>query len=273
MAILERHTPGLVKRGFSATRLYMFGFSGKEKDDEVYNSTGTSYTAMFWQYDSRTGRRWNLDPKPNPSISSYATFANNPIWFADNVGSDTLMMHRKSLGTENNVEIFLVTFSIIKDGIEERLSDVMYMGINSNYVRVPDNKTVKLSYDRIMQDHSEWKNISIHIEYTYTKKDGSKGNNKFIHPTNFPAGNIGCATLSEKKPYTYYGDMLFEATEPALKKVRKMYISADGENGNLTGEKFLLKTESVAKSTPIKKMKPLKAKKIENIVSQEIQQE
>ena len=33
-------------------------------------------------YDGRLGRRWNRDPKPNPSISDYATFANNPIWFS-----------------------------------------------------------------------------------------------------------------------------------------------------------------------------------------------
>ena len=59
-----------------------------EKDDEVSGS-GNSYTAEFWQYDSRLGRRWNLDPKPNPSISNYATFANNPIMYTD-VKGDTV---------------------------------------------------------------------------------------------------------------------------------------------------------------------------------------
>ena len=33
---------------------YRYGFQGQEKDNEVYGSTGTSYTAEFWQYDSRT---------------------------------------------------------------------------------------------------------------------------------------------------------------------------------------------------------------------------
>ena len=68
---------------------YRFGFNGQEKDDEVFGSTGTSYTAEFWQYDSRIGRRWNLDPKPNPAISQYATFNLNPIMFTDLLG-DTL---------------------------------------------------------------------------------------------------------------------------------------------------------------------------------------
>lgn len=58
---------------------YRFGFNGQEKDNEVYGSEGTSYTAEFWQYDSRVARRWNLDPFDQISISNYATFRLNPI--------------------------------------------------------------------------------------------------------------------------------------------------------------------------------------------------
>jgi hypothetical protein len=68
-------------------RAYSFLFNGQESDNEVFNSTGASYTAQFWQYDSRIGRRWNLDPKPNPSISYYATFAGNPVWYSDPLGN------------------------------------------------------------------------------------------------------------------------------------------------------------------------------------------
>jgi len=57
---------------------YRFGFNGQEKSDEI-KGPGNSYTAEFWEYDPRIGRRWNVDPKPNVSISTYATFANNPI--------------------------------------------------------------------------------------------------------------------------------------------------------------------------------------------------
>jgi len=64
---------------------YRYGFNGQEKDDEVYGE-GNSTTAEFWQYDSRLGRRWNLDPKPNPAISGYACFANSPILFSDPYG-------------------------------------------------------------------------------------------------------------------------------------------------------------------------------------------
>ena len=65
---------------------YRFGFQGQIKDDEVYGAVGTSYTALFWQYDPRTGRRWNLDPKPNPSVSDYSVMLGNPIRYTDPLG-------------------------------------------------------------------------------------------------------------------------------------------------------------------------------------------
>lgn len=69
---------------------FLFDFNRQEKDNEV-SGVGNSYTAEFWQYDPRLGRRFNLDPKPNPSISVYACFANNPLFFADPDG-DTLFV-------------------------------------------------------------------------------------------------------------------------------------------------------------------------------------
>jgi hypothetical protein len=72
---------------------YRYGFNGQEKDNEIYGD-GKSYTAEFWQYDARLGRRWNVDPKPNSSISPYATFADNPILFSDPIG-DTLRMNQE----------------------------------------------------------------------------------------------------------------------------------------------------------------------------------
>ncbi len=55
---------------------YRYGFGGQERTPEV---GGDGYTAEFWQYDSRLGRRWNVDPVVKPSESPYACFSNNPI--------------------------------------------------------------------------------------------------------------------------------------------------------------------------------------------------
>src|SRR5690606_26059713 len=53
--------------------------------------------ALFWEYDTRLGRRWNLDPKPQISISDYAAFGNNPIWYNDVLGDI-----KNKNGTENS---------------------------------------------------------------------------------------------------------------------------------------------------------------------------
>jgi hypothetical protein len=79
----------MVGRTFSAGS-YRYGFNGQEKSNEVYGE-GNLYTAQFWEYESRIGRRWNTDPVVKPNESPYATFANNPIWLTDHNGKDTTL--------------------------------------------------------------------------------------------------------------------------------------------------------------------------------------
>ncbi len=80
------------ERNKSVDGKYSFGFNGQEKVDEVAPG---HYTAPFWEYNAKLGRRWNQDPKPNPSISNYATFANNPILLIDPLG-DTTWLYSES---------------------------------------------------------------------------------------------------------------------------------------------------------------------------------
>jgi len=67
---------------------YRFGFNAQEKTDEI-SGLGNHNTATFWEYDTRLGRRWNLDPKPNSSLSLYNCLGGNPIWFSDLLGDTT----------------------------------------------------------------------------------------------------------------------------------------------------------------------------------------
>ncbi|MFN0275933.1 MAG: hypothetical protein ACKVPJ_09325 [Chitinophagales bacterium] len=81
---------------------YRFGFNGQEQDDEVYGN-GNANTAMFWEYDTRLGRRWNVDPIINFSIPSYVAFNNNPIYFIDehgNVAGDYFKKDGTYLGSD-----------------------------------------------------------------------------------------------------------------------------------------------------------------------------
>lgn len=67
-------------------REYLFGFNTQEKDDEIYGE-GNLNTAMFWEYDTRLGRRWNVDPIYNAWESRYAVNGNNPNYFSDPLGN------------------------------------------------------------------------------------------------------------------------------------------------------------------------------------------
>ena len=80
------------ERNFSSEN-YGFGFNNQEKVDEI-SGNGNHNTALFWEYDNRLSRRWNMDPKPNSSLSVYSTFSNNPIWFSDLMG-DTIIISNK----------------------------------------------------------------------------------------------------------------------------------------------------------------------------------
>jgi hypothetical protein len=66
-----------------------FGFNGQEKVNEI-SGVGNNNTALFWEYDTRTGRRWNLDPVDQVSISNYSVNLLNPIMMNDPNGDNPI---------------------------------------------------------------------------------------------------------------------------------------------------------------------------------------
>jgi|GEM_PF-4089046 hypothetical protein len=69
----------------SGDSAYRYGNDGQEKDNSIYGN-GNAYTAEYWEYDPRLGKRWNPDPVVKPWESPYATFSDNPIYYADPTG-------------------------------------------------------------------------------------------------------------------------------------------------------------------------------------------
>ena len=69
----------------SLTSKYRFSINGQEKSDELNENLTT---ALYWEYDSRIVRRWNVDPKTKPWESPYACFGNNPILLTDVLGDE-----------------------------------------------------------------------------------------------------------------------------------------------------------------------------------------
>ncbi len=86
---------------------YRFGFNGQEKDNEIYGD-GNATTALFWEYDPRIGRRWNLDPQPQESISDYTVLENSPLINIDILG--------------DKVTTTVERYKKMKDGTEKKLS-------------------------------------------------------------------------------------------------------------------------------------------------------
>ncbi len=66
---------------------YRYGYNTQEKSLEI-DPHGNHTTAEFWEYDARSVKRWNRDPKPITGISDYAINKNNPISNIDPKGDD-----------------------------------------------------------------------------------------------------------------------------------------------------------------------------------------
>lgn len=183
----------LLPNRHESSNSYKYGFNGMEKDDEV-SGEGNSYTAEYWQYDSRLGRRWNIDPVVKTHESPYATFANNPIWFVDPSGADSTLYLFSS--TEN---------SSLQSGTGnmEKIGDDILEMYNSQ--GIDWLKEVKIVYDK-----AEFDGITNNLDYTdgvvnYTddKSLGLNSDDVFLTVNNSFAEGI---TRGNFMAYVYVGE-------------------------------------------------------------------
>jgi hypothetical protein len=152
----------VMEHGYSCCT-YRYGFNGMEKDDEIAGS-GNSYTAEFWEYNPRIGRRWNIDPVVKPWESSYACFANNPTLYIDPRGNDKIKfdengnymsgdkkgkLHEFFFGSKGYVvdaqgkTIKKFKFNDKTDGQVENFEgpNAMYKGVNLDFDKIVDQVT------------------------------------------------------------------------------------------------------------------------------------
>jgi hypothetical protein len=78
---------------------YRYGFNNQEKVDEISGS-GNHTTAEFWEYDPRTGKRWNIDPIPKDWESPYSCLSDSPILNNDPNGDDDESAAQKTSGSK-----------------------------------------------------------------------------------------------------------------------------------------------------------------------------
>ena len=74
--------------GFQLNPSLRFGFNGQEKTDEI-SGAGNHTTALYWEYDTRLGRRWNIDPMTHIRVgwTPYNALRCNPILNIDPTGA------------------------------------------------------------------------------------------------------------------------------------------------------------------------------------------
>lgn len=234
---------------------YRYGFMGYEGDPEI-KGEGNSYTTEFRQYDPRIGRWLSIDPVFKHHESPYAAYANNPIWFGDPNGGDTLVMHRSApiqsyTDYDQTALIYVITFSVIRNGVEEHLDQQMYMIGSAHAAKTGDNGLIKYDYYTLT-----WQRMENHPNFENTIKMTDNGDGQFIHQGNWGNDFAGCAGVSSSEPEltTYSGDPFVKIinTVDALQDVKDLYNTVNGTDNSLTGDKFILKTdsESHAPQTP-----------------------
>jgi len=162
---------------------YRYFFNGQEADNEVLGE-GVSLSAEFWQYDSRLGRRWNVDPVFKEYESPYACFAGNPVWFADRFGADTIFddetARKNFLDTYNEIveristiekkEAEIRTCAVQRDWNEKKLNrEIDKLHAKSDYNILLE---MRQGFQEIMSDRSFCVTYSTDVSFLKKSQGG-----------------------------------------------------------------------------------------------------
>jgi hypothetical protein len=128
---------------------YRYGFNGQEKVDEIAG-VGNHNTALFWEYDTRLGRRWNVDPKGGVDKSKYSCLGDNPIANIDKPGDDFWYFNANGIllcviQTSNNID---VVYRINNNNTVQCLSQFYQSSIQSRDI----NGNTCTGWDRATQN-------------------------------------------------------------------------------------------------------------------------
>jgi len=161
---------------------YRYGFNTQEKVDEI-SGAGNHTTAMFWEYDTRLGRRWNRDPVVKPWESSYACLNNSPIRILDPNGDDGYVDEDgNSLGDDGdkkshetrviNKDVWKTTIGENKDGKLNDITDATRKSLQTNIGTDKGGKTTGTS--KLLAQYEKGINISDETWKTLTDNGGTK---------------------------------------------------------------------------------------------------
>lgn len=164
-------------------------------------------TAKFWQYDSRLGKRWNLDPVPQISISDYAVFANNPIYFNDPLGDIFDVANEQSKKDVTNMvdekNRKFLSFTQLDDGKFRVDLDFGEMSKEEKEKLLESDKGLSLINDLVNAE--------------YEKEDGTKEDAYFLYKVSYTYKykNRKTGIVKEKK---------FDIGEPGTNNLRVLSV-------------------------------------------------
>ncbi len=210
----------------------------QEKDNEIYGE-GNSYSAEYWQYDARLGRRWNVDPVVKVHESPYATFANNPIWFVDPSGADTAF-------SDNETRQLVLSYV-----------DKNHKNYNENYAKkfqelVGDKNTVYKFNDSRIQYYNTDENVVLGttpylgqddkgrdiVGVNFTSKPSSLYSNESIlfeetyHAWQFMKGDWGFVKVRDKDGNESWGTYALDIFDEVDAKIWMYEAIGKGELGS-----------------------------------------
>jgi len=156
---------------------YRYGFNGQEKSTEINDALTT---AQFWEYDSRIGKRWNVDPILKVGESPYLCFSGNPIIYSDLLGDDPVkpLSWAKQLwyfATNQSYLVRLNAFAVANKIDDSQISCFQYSlplkigsgGITS-FAIITEQK-----YDENTQTYTEYKHVFREIRKGILPRFGS----------------------------------------------------------------------------------------------------
>jgi RHS repeat-associated protein len=185
-------------RSYSAQSGYRYGFAGQEMSNEI-KGNGNSYTAEYWEYDPRLGRRWNVDLIQKAYESPYVAFGNNPIWNIDPNGADT----SKYLSNAQLVDALKIGSNEIKSVIKDKRtyrSDQVTNNLNKAVLDYIDKNNLSFGaaaefQEAVTEYYHGLEAVALYNKSDFEKLDRSVINNKSV--SNYQTVNISVGMMRE----------------------------------------------------------------------------
>jgi len=235
--VAQDYYPGgspMTERSWSASEYRYGGAGGQEMDNEI-SGKGNSYTAEYWQYDSRLLRRWNTDPIVKPFESPYACFRNNPILLIDPTGEDVdlgKLSKEDRTEVENKVNSEHEYYNEAYASLYQKLVDdknTMYTFNNThNKIGLDGGEMGNVSYGGKNESDQDVVNINYTTDLYNTMSSKSALFEETFHADQFRRGEFGFK--KDGNEWNAFGLDIYDEVDA------KIWAHSNVDNGNPLGQ-------------------------------------